>query len=240
MHPLDHAYAVLIAAALPAYAWLASWQNLRQIFDDLDAKGRAAQYWSNVVALALVAGLALWLWLWRGRPASELGLTAGGPRATLTLLAGLALAAGLALYYRRLLGRTEHLDDIKRELLADAPVVPRARADLPSWTALSLTAGVAEEIVYRGYLIWYLGQFMPEALAVPGAAAVFTLGHLYQSPKSAAKVFLLALVFGVLYVWSGALWPVMVAHAMVDLAAGVFSIRLFELTREAPAVDAAA
>jgi len=240
VHPLDHVYAVLIAAALPAYAWLASWQNLREVFDDLDARGRAAQYWSNVVALALVVGLALALWLWRGRSPADLGLAAGGSRATLTLLAGLALAAGLAFYYRRLLGRAGRLGDIKRELLADAPVVPRARADLPSWTALSLTAGVAEEIVYRGYLIWYLAHSMPEPLAVPCAAAVFTLGHLYQSPKSAAKVFLLALVFGGLYVWSGALWPVMVAHAMIDFAAGVFSIRLFELTGGAPSEGEAA
>jgi len=183
VHLLDHVYVVLVAVALPAYAWLASWKNLRETFDALDAKGRAAQYWSNAVMLAVIAGLALGLWFWQGRSPAALGLDAGGSRAAFAFLAGLVLTAALALYYRWLLSRTARLDGTKEQLLAEAPVVPRERTDLPSWSVLSLAAGVCEEIVYRGFLIWYLANYMPEPVAVPAAAALFTLGHLYQPPR---------------------------------------------------------
>jgi membrane protease YdiL (CAAX protease family) len=95
-----------------------------------------------------------------------------------------------------------------------------------------LSAGVGEEVIYRGFLIWYLTMLSGnEPVAVALAAAVFGVAHLYQGPRSAVKVAVLALALGALYVACDALWPVMVIHFAVDLLAGVFSIRLHEMVR---------
>ncbi len=236
MHPLDHAYAILVAVALPVFAALFSWPKMRERFGELNASERAFQYWVNSIALLAIAGLALWLWSDQGRDPVALGLGAGNDRVWIVLALGALFVGVISGVYRAALRTRQTRRKALRELLREAPIVPRERADLPHWTGVSIAAGVGEEIIYRGFLIWYFARLtgtdpMGLALAALLASAIFGVAHLYQGPRSAIKVGGLAFALGGLYVWCGALWPVMAIHFAVDLAAGLFAIRLHELTR---------
>jgi len=231
MHPLDHAYAILVAIALPAFAARYTWPKLHERFAELSARERTGQYWVNSIVLLGLAALSLWLWEWQNRSPAALGLVRGDQRAVIVLAVGAAVLVALAAVYFRALQHPDTGREALRQILREAPIVPRERADLPHWTFVSVAAGVGEEIIYRGFLIWYLAQAMSPAAAVVAAAAIFAVAHLYQGPRSAIKVGLFALALGAGYVWCGALWPVMAIHFAVDLLAGVFAVRLHELDR---------
>jgi len=58
-------------------------------------------------------------------------------------------------------------------------MVPRDSHERRLWMGLSLTAGLCEEVLYRGFLIWYLRMLLPGMAAVLLAAIVFGVAHRY-------------------------------------------------------------
>jgi CAAX protease family protein len=90
---------------------------------------------------------------------------------------------------------------------------------------VAVSAGVCEEIVFRGY---FLRQFRALTGSVVAAvflqALVFGPGHFYQGVRVTSLATLYALVFGVLAVWRRSLRPGMAAHTLSDLLARVFRI----------------
>ncbi len=140
-------------------------------------------------------------------------------------LIAVALAVQYAIVVRTAAGR----DKARAEIRRAAPFAPQSRREMAHFTLLSLTAGICEEILYRGFLIWYALQFTGAGitgavLAVVASAVVFGIAHLYQGPIGALRVAGLAAVFGGLYVACGSLWPVVVLHVYVDLAGGFLSL----------------
>jgi membrane protease YdiL (CAAX protease family) len=85
-----------------------------------------------------------------------------------------------------------------------------------------LFAAFGEEFLFRGYLLTRLAQIFGGsraawALAVVGQAAAFGLAHFYQGPVGMFPIAVGAVLNGaVSVVWGRNLWPVIVAHGLVD------------------------
>jgi uncharacterized protein len=118
----------------------------------------------------------------------------------------------------------------KKEIQNNQEIPERLRAMLPvsrqekrMWAAAAITAGVAEELLFRGFLLHVLTALFP-ALPLLAALGIATLlfgaGHLYQGAGEAVKPLLLGLLFGVFYIAFGTILPCIVLHAMQDLEAG--------------------
>jgi hypothetical protein len=105
--------------------------------------------------------------------------------------------------------------------------MPRTRRERLWGAALAVTAGVTEEIVFRGLLIaagvGILG--LPAWTAALLSAAVFGLAHRYQGPAGMANAAFAGLLFTVLYGVSGNLLSAMALHVAVDLVAFVATPR---------------
>jgi membrane protease YdiL (CAAX protease family) len=97
------------------------------------------------------------------------------------------------------------------------PVTQQERA----WFALvSVTAGICEETLYRGFLIRYLSNDPWHAglwIAVAIASISFGLAHGYQGLSGIIATALLGTVMAVLFLASGSLWLPMALHAIIDL-----------------------
>jgi membrane protease YdiL (CAAX protease family) len=97
------------------------------------------------------------------------------------------------------------------------PCTPQARR---WWAALSIVVGVAEEIIFRGFLIRYM-LALPIGWGVGGAviaaAVVFGIDHGYQGIAGLISTTILALVFSALFFASGSLWLPMLVHALIDM-----------------------
>jgi len=99
-----------------------------------------------------------------------------------------------------------------------AALLPRNRPELGWGAALSLNAGISEELLFRLALPALLVIVTGEPLSAFGLAAlVFGLLHAYQGPVGVAVTTLVGLAFTVLYVLSGSILLVMALHALFDL-----------------------
>jgi membrane protease YdiL (CAAX protease family) len=101
-------------------------------------------------------------------------------------------------------------------------ILPRNRGERRLFALLAVTAGVTEEIVWRGFLLALLVTLFPRApMAMPivAIAVVFGWAHLYQGLTGILATGVLGGMLALLYVVTGSLLPSIVLHAAIDLAA---------------------
>jgi membrane protease YdiL (CAAX protease family) len=105
----------------------------------------------------------------------------------------------------------------------DPPTVRDSGVDLTAAyvlaaIAISITAGVAEETVYRGYAITRMEQagWPRAALFVP--LLVWAGEHLYEGVFAIFIVGSVGVPLVWLFWWKRTVWPLMIAHALYDVA----------------------
>ncbi len=97
------------------------------------------------------------------------------------------------------------------------------REHLPLIMQVAITAGVCEEIIYRGTVISRLQAIFPKGrttkiLILLFSAAVFGAAHAYQAPAGILVTGLIGLLLGLIYVGAGRfLWPAILVHATYDV-----------------------
>jgi len=90
---------------------------------------------------------------------------------------------------------------------------------------VAISAGVCEEIVFRGYFQRQFRALTGSVLiAVVLQAAVFGMAHVYQGVRLASMVVLYGVLFGALALWRRSLRPGIIAHAWSDIAARLLHI----------------
>ncbi len=85
---------------------------------------------------------------------------------------------------------------------------------------LAVTAGICEEIVFRGFGFAYVRFLWPDATdgwLIVITSVVFGLAHLYQGLRGVVLTGLAGAVFASMTVTTGSLLPAIAVHAMVDL-----------------------
>jgi CAAX protease family protein len=115
-------------------------------------------------------------------------------------------------------------------------MLPHDPRELRWFSAVGITAGVCEELLYRGFVLWYLGHWLPIGPAVAGSAIVFGVGHFYQGPRGMIVTAIVGAFMAAIYLVSGSLLAPMVIHALMDLYSGWATYEAFH----APAAMAAA
>ena len=171
----------------------------------------------SVSQLVAWGGLALYL-LWRSgiRPA-DIGL--GRIRRRSDGLPGLGLAAligipGLLLYVAA------------RHLGLNAAVEPSGLHNswwrIPVLVLAAFANGFAEEVVVVGYLITRLRQLgLSERRAVLASSVLRGVYHLYQGIGAGVGNLIMGVVFGHAWCRTGRLWPLVIAHGVIDTVAFV-------------------
>jgi membrane protease YdiL (CAAX protease family) len=104
-------------------------------------------------------------------------------------------------------------------------LLPRDDADEASFRVLSVTAGICEEVLYRGFALAVLTPLVGVIGAVIGSSIGFGLGHAYQGSGGFLKTTAVGLVMAGLVLLAGSLWVAMVLHAAVDLNGGALARR---------------
>lgn len=107
-----------------------------------------------------------------------------------------------------------------RSLGRAVALLPVTRAERAWFAAVAVSAGLWEEVVFRGFLMGSLRWLLPhpaDPVLVIGSALVFGWAHLYQGPRGVVLTGLAGLLLGALALWSGGLVVPMVVHALIDL-----------------------
>jgi len=104
-------------------------------------------------------------------------------------------------------------------------LLPQRGIELTFWIALSFTAGICEETIFRGYL---QRQFMALTQSAPAgillSAAAFGAAHAYQGFRMVILIALYGAMGGILAYWRGSVRPGMIAHAWQDSLNGVIAM----------------
>ena len=107
-------------------------------------------------------------------------------------------------------------------------LLPRSLPEILLWVATCVTAGVCEEMVFRGYLqrqLHALGGSIAAAVACQGV--VFGIFHGYQGWKNVITISVLGILFGLLAAWRKNLRANMIVHAWADFWEGWLKFLVF-------------
>jgi membrane protease YdiL (CAAX protease family) len=94
---------------------------------------------------------------------------------------------------------------------------------------MCITAGVCEEILYRGFLVNYFIDPMKDGfpwMAGVFPSVLFSIAHFYQGYMAMFKIFLLSLLFGLIFIFSQSLLFVVIIHFLIDFTGGVLAISI--------------
>jgi hypothetical protein len=101
-------------------------------------------------------------------------------------------------------------------------ILPHGGVEMAWWMVLSLSAGICEETLFRGY---FQRQFMALTRSVPAgiilSAGAFGAAHGYQGLRPAVQIGLLGAMAGGLAHWRKSVRPGMIAHTLQDVLGGV-------------------
>ncbi len=100
-------------------------------------------------------------------------------------------------------------------------LLPRGGAEIGGWIALSLTAGLCEEVLFRGYLQKQFAALTNNAVGIVLSAVLFGAAHGYQGLTKAILIGVTGAILGVAASWRGSTRPGMLAHAAQDLLGGL-------------------
>lgn len=93
------------------------------------------------------------------------------------------------------------------------------------WVLVSFTAGFCEETAFRGYLMTrmrLLGKFQSWAIPAVVSAVVFGALHSYQGVPGMIIISTYGLMFSILFIRTGRIWPGIIAHFFQDFGALFF------------------
>jgi hypothetical protein len=100
-------------------------------------------------------------------------------------------------------------------------LLPNSALEILIWVAVSITAGICEEMVFRGYVQRQFHALTGSvAFAVLAQALLFGLFHSYQGLKNVVVITVLGVLYGVLAAWRGNLRINIVTHAWSDIWEG--------------------
>ncbi|PDP88401.1 CPBP family intramembrane metalloprotease [Glycomyces fuscus] len=152
------------------------------------------------------------------RPADVgFAVPAAGMGQTLATMTGMLVAIVVVLVLLRVSGLDRRLLAGQRAVSA---ILPRDRRERWAAAGASVTAGVCEEVVFRGLLI-ALGVSLGLDVTVAAGISLglFAVAHLYQGRTGVLLVTLVGLVLTNLYLSTGSLLLPVFLHVLIDLRA---------------------
>ena len=220
----DHLFFILIGIVIPALSLMRGKVEMEEIRFSVADKKRF--YLANSGVLWIGATMVFILWLLALRPLSEMGFRMPVTDTLVIALTALFIIAYVVETYTEL--TREGNED---EILKSSAFLPQNRQELFYFTILAISAGICEEIVYRGFMVTYLMEVIDDRIiafnvAVILPAVIFGIVHMYQGTKSVLKIAIMSLLFSTIFIFSQSLLIVVLLHTGVDIIGGIIGMNI--------------
>ena len=231
----DHGLIVLLALLPLAEAWW-YWPRIVRALADQVPGTRRRVYRNLIVLEWACAAAVVALWVTHHRTWAALHLGAGRPLSTAVGAVFVAGYVALALVQiRALAANPERLARFAARQAKMDPLAPRTTGEHRLFAVLAVSAGLCEELLYRGFALWYFTQVTGPVPGFALAAVLFGLGHLYLGRMHVVRTAIVGAVFGLLVIGTGSLWLAIVLHTAMDLIGGAVGGRAFRAAEHATA-----
>jgi membrane protease YdiL (CAAX protease family) len=227
-----------LALATPLFGALYSVPRIRALSPAVQDALRPRIYVNAMAVEWLFVAAALQVVILRDYPWSVIGVAL--PTVIELLLGGAALAvlgALLLLARRSVMKQPDGASQVRESARHLEWLLPRGPRQRRLWWAVSVHAGLGEELFYRGYLFAVLASIMPPLSAAVVGMLIFGFAHVYQGVRGILLTSALGGVFMGLYYISGSLWVPMLAHALYDIYAGELGYWAFSRQPDAARSD---
>jgi membrane protease YdiL (CAAX protease family) len=175
-------------------------------------------------AMAAEWGAIYYIWHVARSRGSSLRVLIGGTWSFRSIAVDVLIGAGFWIVVRLvLLGVHSLLHDTATN--ATNQLLPRTMIESIVWIGVSITAGICEELMFRGFLQRQILMLTGSAiLSIAAQAVVFGATHAYQGWRSVVTITVYGLMAGALAHWRRNLRPGIVAHAWQDVAGGLLRL----------------
>ena len=220
----DHLFFVLIGIVIPVLSLMRGKVEMEDV--KLSIADKKKFYLANAGVLWIGALMVFILWLLAWRPLSEMGF-----RIPITDTLVIALTALFIIAYIVETYTEVTREDNEEEIQKSAVFLPQNYQEFFYFIILSISAGVCEEIVYRGFLVNYLMTIIDDRIvafnvAVIFPAIIFGVVHMYQGMKSVLKIGIMSLLFSTIFIFSQSLLIVIILHTAVDIISGYIGMKI--------------
>jgi membrane protease YdiL (CAAX protease family) len=224
----DHIFAIFILIVIPALSFRSERMS-PDLIESLPPKKHL--FYSNGLMLFIGALLVITSWNISERPWSALGIEWIQSNPIVWILS----ITILFFYFGDILYGYINKNYLKSRMDEMQYIIPVNWDEFKPYIFLAFSAGICEEIVFRGFLITYIFHYigdMPygQGIAMVIPALVFSLSHLYQGWWAVLKIFIIALLFGAIFIFSGSLILVILIHIFIDLVSGLAGVMSYKST----------
>jgi uncharacterized protein len=215
---------LILIAALPVNSALMA-RRVRSL--STTAAGKLLRYGRTIVVLWSLTALAVYALRLHGHAVDYVGIRAPHNKAELAL--------GLVVLAAPLLGLFAGAPRTLQAEYAGAlrAIVPVGTVQWMAFLAVAASAGICEEFLYRGYtltLITVLTGSLP--FGIVASTLAFGFAHAYQGKTGVVGAAISGLLYALVFVVTGSLYPCMIGHCVQDIMGAAILSR-----RVVPALD---
>jgi len=223
---MNQAIAAVVATALAAALVLvqpwAGGRRYRHLVDRVadHPEARMRHYRRGITGEWAAVAVIVAIGLLAGRDGGSIDLVVGAHLRTWALIVAevSVLLGATAVVFR--FGGPGIRDALRSQARGFAALLPRTGRERATFALLAVTAGICEEVIFRGFAIAYLRWLWPgapELAIIAITAGGFGLVHLYQGLRGVIVTGLVGAFLAWLVLSTGSLIPAMVVHALLDL-----------------------
>src|SRR6185437_12926991 len=190
---LDHIFfAVILVFAVAE--WRLLWPRFLKALSAGIPGARSRQYWSIISNEWLFTACMVSAWLRYHRTWADLRLGEAPPlRFSLGLALAICFCILVSVQRRALFAKPKRIEKLRPRLAFAEPLMPHTAGERRLFIPASLTAGICEEIIFRGFLLWYFASWMGPIWAAIASSAVFGFAHIYLAPAHVPRTALFGL-----------------------------------------------
>jgi len=192
---------------------IADWMVYRR------ARSKQTVWLWNILAEWSLTAAALWIALRNGWTLADLGESLGNAFRVLVTLATVAAVVGALVFLNRKQKKSaDSRAKFKASVSRLAKILPVNGAERRVFIAVAITAGLCEELLYRGWLLHFFAAALGSLwLGFVISCVAFGFAHVYQGRSGVIGTTLLGGVFGAIYLACGGLVVPQVLHAAMDI-----------------------
>ncbi|MGH1363331.1 MAG: CPBP family intramembrane glutamic endopeptidase [Calditrichia bacterium] len=223
----DGVLTLLYILVFPLISYFSA-RNKPQQFSREESEERINAYRTTIFSQFILGTALIVLWIFQDRSWESLGL---GLYLGIGFWISAGVAAAILLYFYRQVrqvssGNADVIRKNRDEMGNMLNLMPHSQHELHYFYGVSLTAGVIEELLFRGYFIWFFVQLMPVWGAAIFGILIFGLAHCYQGVKHLPMILLYGAILMGLFILSGSLWVPIALHFFGDVLQGQLAYQI--------------
>jgi membrane protease YdiL (CAAX protease family) len=219
---LDFLLGSTLLFGLPVHALLRSRLSGRTPVD------RRQRYRKSTAIIAVLLAILLVNWVSTSRGIAQLGLAAPTTHR--------ALAGSLVAFFVSIIVFSSVIRKSQAELTAapddedEEAMIPQSREEWRAFITLGMVAGFGWEVLYRGFLLFWLSPIVGLWPAAVVSAVAYGLSHGCKTIMRTTGSLVSAFLFTIGYAATGSLWWLIILHTAAPLSIGVIALRRMERT----------